>query len=269
MRRCASVRDLTEAGKQNCTPQSVFAAAPRRIASPDAEIEIWHTRLDSNARQIADCEKILSPDELSRAHRYHFKRDRRRFTVARAMLRQLLGDRLGVAPSGIGFGYSRHGKPFISEPAVRTYFNIAHSEEQALFAISASRVVGVDIEGLSREIDHDAIAKRFFTRRECAQLQNYPERMRKSAFLAYWTCKEAVIKAIGDGMSLPLDKFEVAIAPGVVPRIASFFDESKNVAEWSIYELGVGNEYAAAVAAVSPYAIGCFQQETRRTRTRE
>lgn len=243
MQTCASLCDLAKTGKQIDRPDARF----ERIALPTPEIEVWQVPLDLRAEEIMQCAKVLSRDEKLRADRFQFEHDRRRFIVARGKLRLLLGRRLDVAPSTIVFAYTKHGKPFVAGTTVQIHFNISHSEERALYAMSRQCPLGVDIEYLNRDIDCQGLARRFFTRRESTALQHLPAASRKRAFLACWTRKEAVIKATGDGLSLPLDQVEVTVEPDAEPRILAA--TNLRIADWTLYAADVGNDYVATVAA--------------------
>lgn len=249
MKTCASVRDLATTGKHIGMAGDALSGAPKRIPVPDAAIEIWLTRLDLDADQVRQCTLQLSPDELLRADRYRIERNRRRFIVARATLRQLLGRCLAVGPDAIRFGYARNGKPFIAGPATDVQFNVSHAHERALYAISRNYALGVDIEYLNRDVDYSGLARRFFTRHEYSELQRIPESGRKHAFLTCWTRKEAVIKATGDGLSLPLAQFNVTVAPDAAPRVLDFAGAAERSADWILYAAAVGADYAATVAA--------------------
>lgn len=236
--------------KHGAAAGDALRAAVNRVELPDPEIEVWLARLDLDADQIRHCLVQLSPQELRRAERFRFERDRRRFVCARGILRLLLGERLGIKPAEIAFAQTRSGKPCLADGAASIHFNLSHSGERALYAISRACEPGVDIEYLNRDIDYTGLAGRFFAQRECAALQRIPESGRKRAFLAGWTRKEAVIKAIGDGLSLPLDRFEVTLAPDAAPRLLDSAAVPQLAGHWDLYAPDVGSGYIAAVAAL-------------------
>lgn len=223
--------------------------APKRIPLDNAAIEIWLARLDLNADQVRQCAVHLSPDELQRANRLHFERDRQRFIAARATLRILLGGCLAIKPDAIALRYTANGKPVIDNLAASLHFNVSHAHERALYAISRTYALGVDIEYLNRDVDYNGLAERFFTNREHTALQRIPEPGRKRAFFACWTRKEAVIKSTGDGLSLPLAQFNVTVAPDAAPRVLDFAGAAERVADWTLYTAEVGADYIATVAA--------------------
>src|SRR5208282_2583837 len=187
--------------------QAMIPSELERITISDTEIEVWLARLDLDANVVSQYASLLSPDEQERAHRFHFEHDRRRFTVTRGTLRTLLGAHLGIDPKAIKFTQTEKGKPLIAGASI--HFNVSHSHERALFAISNIKPVGADVEYLKREVDYQALAERYFSPNEYAGINNLPEAQRKHAFLTCWTCKEAVAKANGEGLFLSLSSFEV------------------------------------------------------------
>lgn len=238
----ASLSDLAPAGKQIGATDATF----QRVATTSSEITVWQMRLDLDSAEVMRYAELLSGDEKLRAGRLHFEHDRRRFIVARGRLRLLLGDYLGVTPTAIAFSYTSRGKPYLTDNSAGIYFNVAHSEERALYALSGTCRPGVDIECLKREVDCDALARRFFTRAEYAALQQLPAFQRKRAFLACWTRKEAVVKATGDGLSLALDQFEVTVEPDAEPRILAA--STRRIADCRLYAADPREGYIAAVA---------------------
>lgn len=249
MESFASLSDLAAPGKRIGTPDDTPPSALERIALPDSAIEVWLARFDADADQVARCASLLSRDEQQRARRFHFEHGRRRFIVTRGILRRLLGSHLDLAPAAVAFGYGKNGKPFVAGGTTRIHFNVSHAHERAFYAISGSRALGVDIEYLNRDVDYNRLARRFFTPREYSELQRIPECDRKYAFLTCWTRKEAVIKATGDGLSLPLSQFEVSVAPDTAPRVIDFTAATQRVSDWALHAADVGDDYVATVAA--------------------
>lgn len=150
--------------------------------------------LDLPSAEVAALSRLLSPDERERAARFVFERDRRRYTAARGTLRRLLGAELGVDAAAIEFRYGPNGKPFIDEPL---HFNVSHSEEWALVALSTDGLVGCDVESVRPLPD---LVSRWFAPSECELI--LPSGDREALFFRYWTLKEAVLKGIGSGLTL-------------------------------------------------------------------
>ncbi len=238
----ASLSDLTTAGKQFGDACTAF----ERLTLQSEELAVWQTQLDLEPAAVMQCAEILSRDELARAERFRFAEDRRRFVVARAGLRHLLSLELDISPAAITFRYAQSGKPLLDGGAGPVYFNISHSGDRALFAISRCCQPGVDIEFLQRRIQCEKLARRFFTPDEFAALMEIPVPRRQSAFLAGWTRKEAVIKAVGDGLALSLNKFDVSLGADTTPRILAARDS--RVEHCTLYGLDAGPGYVASAA---------------------
>jgi len=168
-----------------------------------------------------EAEPVLSDQERWRADRFAFPRDRRRYVVARARLRDLLGERLGVRPETVELTYGPNGKPALGPRFAwaKLHFNASHCEDLAVFAFATGRQVGVDVEAVRSMDDADAVAARFFSPAEKTVYRALPPRDRPLAFFQCWTRKEAFIKAVGDGLSYPLDQFDVSLVPGEPARL--------------------------------------------------
>jgi 4'-phosphopantetheinyl transferase len=203
--------------------------------------------LDIDAGRLA---RLLSVDERERAGRFAFERDRRRYIVARARLRQLLGERLGVAPECLRFVYQPQGKPALAScPGQRDLrFNVSHCGEVAAYAFAEGREVGVDIEEVRELPDADDIVMRFFSRRERGAYMRLPLRERPQGFFNCWTRKEAFIKALGSGLSCPLDSFDVSFAPGRPARILRVGRVAASRCGWTLRSFVPGPGLVGAVA---------------------
>jgi 4'-phosphopantetheinyl transferase len=160
------------------------------------EVHLWQEALDRREEELERLREALSEEELRRAGRYHFERDRVRFVAGRGLLRRLLGRYLGVAPARVEIRTGPHGKPAVE--GLR--FNLAHSGGLALYAFSRERELGVDLEQIRPVRDAEAIAERLFTAEENAMLRELAEPERLEAFFRLWTRKEACMKAAGTGL---------------------------------------------------------------------
>jgi len=209
------------------------------------EVHVWHADLDRVPEPVhADS---LSADERERGRRFRFERDRRRFVAARGLLRVLLGRYLDVHPAGVRFGYGPRGKPFLaSGDGLR--FNVSHSGGLALLAFAWRREVGVDVERVRPVPEAEDIARRYFSPWEAADLLRLPEGERAAAFFRCWTRKEAFVKATGDGLSRPLDGFDVTVAPGEPARVVRVAGEPEVAGRFWIEDVSPGRGFAAAVA---------------------
>jgi 4'-phosphopantetheinyl transferase len=195
--------------------------------------------------------QLLSDDEHVRANRFHFETDRQHFIVARGYLRILISRYQGIPPADIQFSYGVYGKPDLvtSTPQLGPFnFNLAHSGGLALYAFTRVGEVGVDVELIRSEFTGADIAERFFSPAECACLNELSPELRPEAFFNCWTRKEAFIKAIGIGLSLPLNEFDVTLSPAEPAELLRTRWDESEAARWSLKAIDVGSNYAAAVA---------------------
>jgi 4'-phosphopantetheinyl transferase len=207
-------------------------ALPRRRWPLATDAHVFFARLDD---PVADGVTLLSADERARAARFHFDRDRRRFVNGRALLRSILGRYLDVAPGDVAFSYDPRGKPRLAGGGPT--FNLSHSHGAVVFAFTSEGEIGVDIERHPAPDDGDAVARHFFAPAEVAALDSLPAAERSAAFLRCWTRKEAYIKARGDGLSLPLDSFQVSLEPDAPPALLSTAHDPGEAGRWSLVDL--------------------------------
>jgi 4'-phosphopantetheinyl transferase len=229
-------------------------------ALPGDEIHVWRTSLDMAASAFAKMRQILSPDERERADRFHFELDRRRAVIGRGYLRLLLGEILDLPANKLQFEYDEFGKPgLIPEQGLPLQFNVSHSGDLILIAITMDRAVGVDVEKIRTDLDPDDIAARFFSANECKILASLAGPVRFKAFFTCWTRKEAYLKARGVGLSLPLDQFDVSFLPDEEPRLLATRHDPDEARQWRLQALDVPGDYAAALAAPSStWTLKCW-----------
>ena len=153
---------------------------------------------------------LLDPVERARADRFVRDTDRTRFIVAHAVTRAMLGGCLGVPPQSIAFGTGHFGKPHVLQPSEDLRFNLSHTANRALLALSRGREIGVDIEQ-ERPVDVLGLAAHCFSPGERTALASFPEHERLHAFYRGWTRKESFVKAHGVGLSFPLQQFDVSL----------------------------------------------------------
>ena len=186
----------------------------------------------------------LSEEERSRAARFMFERHRRRYIVAHTALRSILARYTDRAPEEIMLDAEEYGKPFLRDESLQ--FNLSHSHEMAVVAVAASRV-GVDIEHVREMTDAGQIAERFFSRQEVMELQLIPRNEMIEAFFRCWTRKEAFIKAIGEGLSYPLESFGVSLQPDE-PQLVRVDRDPEAPKRWRFANVAVAAGYVGAVA---------------------
>jgi 4'-phosphopantetheinyl transferase len=216
-------------------------------------VDLWAIHLEASSAVIERCEAVLSTDESVRAGRFRFDRDRRRFIVARGALRSILGAYLGQAPACVKLRYGPHGKPtLIPSTGAALRFNLSHAETRALCAVTLGREIGVDVENIRPLSDADDLARRFFSAREVLEYQTLAPGDRLPGFFNCWTRKEAYIKALGDGLSCPLDRFAVSFRPREAARLIWIDGQPNGPLRWSLRSLEVGPAYAGALAVEGP-----------------
>jgi 4'-phosphopantetheinyl transferase len=240
----------------------VWGFPPATIILGSNEVHVWRALLDEPSPQIDSFLHTLAADEQARAERFYFQKDREHFITAHGVLRLILGLYLNRAPKCLSFRYSSHGKPALAhesgEDAIR--FNMSHSYGVALYAVARGREVGIDLEFIRRDLEVEQIAERFFSRREIATLRALPTDLRRDAFFLCWTRKEAYIKARGEGLSLPLDRFDVSLIPGKPAALLSTQPDSDEALRWSLQELTLAFGYVAALAVEGRgWSLSCWQ----------
>lgn len=170
---------------------------------------------------------LLTPDELSRLERYRFPESRRHYLVTRVLVRTVLSRYHSWPPAAWQFRDNRFGKPELDPPpgCPGLRFNLSHTDGLAVCAVALDRVIGVDVENLNHSPSLD-IARSFFAPSEADYLDSLPEDRRANAFFALWTLKEAYIKARGDSLSWPLDRFIFTLNPITVTFAPDLNDDS-------------------------------------------
>jgi len=198
---------------------------PYREAHPDGlmeladgEVRLWCVTLNAPEESLAKLASVLDEAETERAARFRFPRHREEFVAARGLLRHLLARFSGDAPGGVRFSYGPHGKPELP-PHESLRFNLSHSGNMALYAFARNCEVGVDIERQREMGDLEGVAKRFFAEQEFNDLMALRPDERSAAFFRCWTRKESFVKAVGDGLYLPLDSFRVSLRAGAPAAI--------------------------------------------------
>jgi 4'-phosphopantetheinyl transferase len=247
-----------------------WSLLPKTISLENDEVHVFCLTLTLEDSLIARMLPILSQDERSRAERFRVESDRDHFIAARALLRSILALYLQVEPDQLRFRYNAYGKPDLDnnreENPLR--FNLSHSSGLALLAVTAGRSIGIDIERLRTDFVEYKVAERFFSPRELEMLRSVPDNYRKRAFLAGWTRKEAFIKVRGEGLSLPLDRFDVSLVPDEPAALLSVDGDAVEASRWCLQELTPDPEYIAAIVVEGwDWRIKCWQVDPARIET--
>ncbi len=213
-------------------------------------VHVWLFKLEGQFSQWQRLRALLSEDELIRAERFYFERDRHRFVFARGNLRVILGRYVKQNPASLNFIYNDFGKPFLTaepnQPSVN--FNLSHSDMWGVLAVTLQKEVGIDIEKIKDSIKIEEIAERFFAPGEIAQIRALEPRERIDAFFNCWTRKEAFIKAVGKGLSLPLHDFEVTVQSDQPVRLLKYRGKEEELSDWFLTSFDPLPGFKAALA---------------------
>jgi 4'-phosphopantetheinyl transferase len=220
---------------------------------PQDEVHVWRIALDWSPERVRAMNAVLSLDERQKADRFHFDQDRTRHVVGRGVLRSILARCMKTEAERLRFEYNAFGKPRLaprlSDGLVEPFqFNVSHSGDLVLIALTMERAVGIDVEKMRTKLDVERIAASYFSPLERLTLHSLPEDLRRDAFFDCWTRKEAYIKAVGDGLSLPLDEFDVCFLPGQEPGLLATRPHPAEAQRWVFRALDLGPDYKAAIA---------------------
>jgi 4'-phosphopantetheinyl transferase len=244
----SEIRSLSAATSADTTPPEL----------PDDRVDCWLVwLLDIPSHAEALSTSILSNDELQRADRFVFESHRRRYLSSHVALRLILAGYVSADPASLAIVAHHDGRPILRAPSGRVHFNLSHSGDVALMAVSRSAQVGVDIEVLREIPDFLAIARNHFANTEVEHLLRLPPELRLAGFYVTWTRKEAFVKALGLGLSYPLDAFCTG-APDRAPRLTG--RGPALCREWTMVDLALPQRYRGAVAIQQPNVKVNFQE---------
>ena len=211
------------------------------------DVHVWSVRTDAGDSEVAPFRLVLSPTERDRAAKFHFKGLRNSFILARGALRLLLGRYLNICPEAVQFHYGGNQKPSLA-PEQRLKFNVSHSGGLAVFAFTLDREIGVDVEHIRPLPDMAEIAKRFFCLEEAAELLSLAANEQEHAFFLCWTRKEAYLKALGNGLSEPLNSFRVTVNPDAPAGLLHVAHDSSSAKLWTLHDLKLAPGYEGSLA---------------------
>ena len=216
--------------------------SPRTLTLPANEVHVWRARLDVPWAHLGTLRRTLSPDERARASQFRLTIHRRQFIAAHGILRDILSRYLHRDPAGLRFRDTPRGKPALLANCGRDEirFNLSHSGNLALYAVTRGREVGVDLELIQPDLAGDA--QQFLSPQEIASLRALPPPVRAEAFFNAWTRKEAYIKALGEGLRVPLASFDVSLAPGEAAALLRGVSS-----RWVLQAIKPARAYVAAV----------------------
>ncbi len=226
---------------------------PDELTLEDDQVHVWRADLDWPEAVVHHLRQTLDAAEIARAERYRFQRDCDHFMVARGLLRSILGRYLKVEPDTLRFRYGAQGKPYLIKPQLNSdedaalRFNLSHAAGVVLLAVTHNRELGIDLERIRPEFASETIAEQFFSPPEIAALRSLPVEVQPAAFFNCWTRKEAYLKARAEGLSFPLDQFDVSLIPGEPPVLFSVHGEPHEIERWSLHQLDPGPDHTGAL----------------------
>jgi 4'-phosphopantetheinyl transferase len=238
---------------------------PARCLLGPSDVHVWAAHLALQLEPLNRLAAILSEEEQQRAARFRLEMHRNRFIAARGILRLLLSTYLDCAPDGLRFEYGANGKPALTGHFAESslFFNLAHSENLALIAVTHLGTIGVDVEQIRPVDDADELVARFFSARENALFQGLSCDEKNIAFFNLWTRKEAWLKATGEGIAHSLNRVEVTFLPSEPARLLALPHCSESSEGWHISELLPASGFVGALALPnSQFSIFNFQFST-------
>lgn len=220
------------------------------------EIHIWQVALAQPGLAEPKLRALLTSEEQQTADRFRFAPDRRSFTIRRAVLRSLLARYLDRPTNRVSFQYGSHGKPSLV-PAINPQeiqFNCSHSRDYALIALMRRREIGVDVAWHDPAVSPQELMPTVFSPQEQRALAQLPPALQQQAFFTGWTRKEAYIKALGLGLSFPLNQFSVSLSPEAPAALLEVRENPRELIRWKMETLNVGPNYTGALVYEAPEA---------------
>ncbi len=220
-----------------------------RLELNNTEVHIWNVDIQKHVHDLELYHKLLSSAETEQAGRFHFEKDKIRYTITHAVFRLLISSYSGIEPVDVEYSYNKHKKPCLQEKAKfkNLTFNLSHSGMLIVFAFALNRELGIDIEKIKPMNDADGLIERFCSEREKSDYFSIPAEMRNKAFFRCWSRKEAYIKARGTGLYFSLAKFSVSIKPEDPPMLLEVKDEPDETERWRLYDLDISKDYSSSL----------------------
>lgn len=232
----------------NASPESPLEALD------EGSVHLWRIPLDRDASATSAPLSLLADDEVRRYERFKPEAVKRRFALARGGMRVILGRYLSSTPGSLEFRYGEQGKPSLApeQNPAKLRFNLTHSHDLAILAVASDREVGVDVEHLRDNIEFEMLAARYFSPLEAETLASLEGEDLKRQFFRIWTAKEAYIKAIGQGLQIPLDQFDVAVGSEQQPNLLETRHAPEEQDRWSLHSFDCGDDYLGTLAIEKP-----------------
>ena len=244
------------------TVDCLWHPPPKNWSLLSEDVHVWCSFLNQSTSRVQTLAQLLSQNERTRAERFYLERDRNRFIVGRGLLRTILSSYLGINASQLQFCYGAHGKPILAETSggIPLTFNLSHSHELVLYAISLQREIGIDVEYIHPMSDFEQIAEHCFCDQEKVMFRQLHPSQRLAAFFNCWTRKEAYLKATGYGLVFPMDQLDVSFSPDEPVQLHSIKGDRSTVLRWSLQEFTPAVGYVGALAVEGQdWHLKCWQ----------
>lgn len=212
----------------------------------DDDIHVWRVSLKDTKSIGSYFIENLSKEEQERAESFHFEKDRIQYVVSHYALRYLLAAYVGCDANILQFEHNSFGKPFVKNSKVS--FNLSHSGNIALIAITQGIEVGVDVEKVEREIDYLNLAKSFFSQSEYMSILSAVNSEQLASFYRCWTGKEAIVKAYGKGLSIPLDSFSIDLGCHRPYQVVELKAVMEKRISWRLRSVEMDHNFFASIA---------------------
>ena len=219
---------------------------PKKPLLKTYDLHLWKINFNDLKKHSNQLQKILSHDELIRANQYHFLIDQEKYIIGRAATRKILSYYLEKAPESIMFSYNKLGKPYLKDTDLQ--FNVSHSQDVFLLGLTKEQAIGIDVEHCQPKLNFLEIAQTSFSDQEYKRFLLLKSSDITLAFYRFWTRKEAILKAMGQGLFFPLDKIEVPFLPEekLIGKNLAFSNHPESF--WKITEVIPKEQYLAAIA---------------------
>lgn len=211
------------------------------------QVHIWSVHIRDHTNKLSIYWELLNEKEKTKATQFKFGKDCNCFVIARGVLRKLLGSYLHLKPEEVEFQSGNYGKPYINHSS-KIQFNISHSKNVVLMGFILKDTIGVDVEYTQRKIDVKQIAKQFFSVEEYESLLTLDNSCQLQGFYNCWTRKEAFIKALGSGLSFPLDQFVVSLDCTEEAVLKDTKWDNKEKEKWVLQPIKPRENYIGAYA---------------------
>jgi len=221
----------------------------REMTLSPNDVHIWKVSLTPHQHQFIKLQRLLSPDEITRAQRLKFQEHRHAFIAARSALRLIMSRYLCVEAQSLVFTQGPQGKPFLKEPLANPplLFNLSHTQHFALYAFTLNKEIGIDLEDQNRNINYESLIDRVCSEKEKAIIMAHAPPEQKQIFLTCWTRKEAYVKATGKGLSFPLQAITVSLPPTTPTALLEVAGDSQEPLRWSMHEIQVDHDHVATL----------------------